>query len=420
MDKYLLEILKQVSTIIIPGLGALTITNQKTGEIMFMPYLKHDDGKLSAHISEKEGWDENEAKNLIAKYVREIQAELDKGEEYTMYQFGSFVKVGGDIEFENWGQNTDTSAHFDKLSRVSSATVENEYIPPVEKPKTVKKPSKENPKVVKLAEEPVKEKKVVKKATSTNEASKVEKSATAKKVKSIVPLVKEEVEDVSKTPVKELNILEKEEQKATADKLDSLKKTQEKKGVKKKKSTGFWVGIVLLAILVSGGTYVGLNYDDLKQKIPFLADNSSDISEQEDQNSEVIDENILEEETFDTAENVEDSEEILEEELVEILTNEAIDEQIIEEIPIEQAEVVTESTDYSSELPYQIIAGAFSNEANATRLVEKLKSEGYPALQKRKGSTYMVSVKSFATRADAQAELSAIKEVASGGWITKW
>jgi len=78
MDKYLLEILKQVSTIIIPGLGALTITNQKTGEIMFMPYLKHDDGKLSAHIAGKEGWDENEAKNLIAKYVREIQAELDK------------------------------------------------------------------------------------------------------------------------------------------------------------------------------------------------------------------------------------------------------------------------------------------------------------------------------------------------------
>ena len=92
MDKYLLEILKQINTIIIPGLGALTITNAETGEIMFMSYLKHDDGKLAAHISEKEGIDENAAKNLIAKYVREIHAELDKGEEYTMYQFGAFIK----------------------------------------------------------------------------------------------------------------------------------------------------------------------------------------------------------------------------------------------------------------------------------------------------------------------------------------
>jgi hypothetical protein len=62
MDKYLLEILKDVNTIIIPGLGALTITNSDTGEIMFMGFLKHDDGQLSKYIAEKEGWDENEAK----------------------------------------------------------------------------------------------------------------------------------------------------------------------------------------------------------------------------------------------------------------------------------------------------------------------------------------------------------------------
>ena len=69
MDKYLLEILKLVNTIIIPGLGALTITNKETEEIMFMSYLKHDDGKLAEYIAEKEGWDLNDAKNLISKYV---------------------------------------------------------------------------------------------------------------------------------------------------------------------------------------------------------------------------------------------------------------------------------------------------------------------------------------------------------------
>ena len=42
MDKYLLLLLKEVNTIIIPDLGALTITNHSTGEIMFMPFLKYD------------------------------------------------------------------------------------------------------------------------------------------------------------------------------------------------------------------------------------------------------------------------------------------------------------------------------------------------------------------------------------------
>ena len=103
MDKYLLEILKEVNTIIIPGLGALTITDSDSGDIMFMPYLKHDDGELSKYIANKEGMEVNEATNLIAKYVREILNTLDKGESYDMFQFGSFAKdASGDIEFRSW------------------------------------------------------------------------------------------------------------------------------------------------------------------------------------------------------------------------------------------------------------------------------------------------------------------------------
>ena len=103
MDKYLLLLLKEVNTIIIPDLGALTITNHSTGEIMFMPYLKYDDGKLAAYISEKEGFELNDAKNLISKYVRDVQAVLDRGESYDMFQFGTFLKdKSGEIIFRNW------------------------------------------------------------------------------------------------------------------------------------------------------------------------------------------------------------------------------------------------------------------------------------------------------------------------------
>ncbi len=101
MNKYLQELLKLAKTVIIPGLGALTITNDKTGDIFFMSYLKHDDGKLAEFIASKEGIELIDAKNNLAKYVREITALLDKGESFDIFNFGKFKKdTSGDIVFE--------------------------------------------------------------------------------------------------------------------------------------------------------------------------------------------------------------------------------------------------------------------------------------------------------------------------------
>ena len=106
MNNYLLQLLKEAKTLIIPGLGALTVTNESTGEILFMPYLKFDDGTLAKHIASKENMEINDATNLISKFVREVTLELDKGNSYDMYQFGRFVKVDGEIAFEAWNGNT--------------------------------------------------------------------------------------------------------------------------------------------------------------------------------------------------------------------------------------------------------------------------------------------------------------------------
>jgi cell division protein FtsN len=112
MDKYLLHLLKEIKTIIIPGLGALTLTNEEKGEVLFMPYLKFDDGKLTTHISECEGITHQEAHNFVAKCVREIEATLNRGERYDIYQFGRFFKkADGTIAFEKWDDNTPESKY---------------------------------------------------------------------------------------------------------------------------------------------------------------------------------------------------------------------------------------------------------------------------------------------------------------------
>ena len=54
MQNYLQQILTESNTIIIPGFGALTITSTKTGDIYFMPFLKHDDGQLAKYIAKVE------------------------------------------------------------------------------------------------------------------------------------------------------------------------------------------------------------------------------------------------------------------------------------------------------------------------------------------------------------------------------
>lgn len=378
MDKYLLEILKSVNTIIIPGLGALTITNHDTGEIMFMSYLKHDDGKLTQYIVEHEGYEELEAKNIVAKYVREIQLTLDKGETYDMFQFGSFFKNGDDIDFKNWeGASKSVDIADTSITETEEVIVKEktqEITPPVIEEKVVPVEKVVAP----IVEEKIKETPVVKEEP-------------------IVVHLNEEV----KEPEKQLNILEKEERAATAAKLDQLRIAKEKPVTKNKKGVGFWMLMTLLVLIVAGGTYFGLNYNRLKQHVPFLADKTStENSKEKEDFEEIADETPIEEE-------VETQEEVISEEEVE---------------PVEVIEKTVEAPqEFSgSDLPFHIIAGAFSSEANATRLGEKLRNEGFNVkVGPGKGMT-LVSVKSFSTREEAQKGLSELKAVAPNGWVYEW
>ena len=116
MDHYIKAALEDSKTVIIPGFGALTKINETTGELMFMDYLKHDDGVLAQFISNKEGISEQEAKNLLAKHSREISAMLNKGEVYSIYNFGTFSKnAQGNYEFEQFQSSTNATSELQEI-----------------------------------------------------------------------------------------------------------------------------------------------------------------------------------------------------------------------------------------------------------------------------------------------------------------
>ncbi len=103
MQNYLQQILSESNTIIIPGFGALTITSNKTGEIYFMPFLKHDDGILAKHIANTEAITLDEAKSTIANFVNTVKSSIDNGENFEMTEFGRFsLNSQGEIEFQRW------------------------------------------------------------------------------------------------------------------------------------------------------------------------------------------------------------------------------------------------------------------------------------------------------------------------------
>jgi hypothetical protein len=103
MHNFLKDILKESNTIIIPGLGALTVTSAKTGDIYFMPFLKHDDGHLAKYVSEHEGVELSEAKQILSNFVEAIKTALSEDDYFEMEDFGRFLKnKEGEIDFQRW------------------------------------------------------------------------------------------------------------------------------------------------------------------------------------------------------------------------------------------------------------------------------------------------------------------------------
>jgi hypothetical protein len=441
MDKYLLQILHEFKTIIIPGLGALTVTNTATGEIMFMSYLKYDDGKLSKHIADKEGIDENDAKNTIAKYVRDIQHKLDQGETYDMFQFGQFFKNNeGDIDFKNWNEMGATAPIVDSpvveeepqtivVQEENPAEVEEE-VPAVEteiqvqsevvlEPEVeteVPKPSLDDilyaSEAMEIAEQEtlIEESKEEAPSIVENVAEEKQDDIKDEKVEPIVPLQEEtkventpNVSAAHKIPVADKSKTELIENENVYIAPDEVKQTEttNTKPVQKKKGAGYWILMILAIIVVIGGTFTFMFYD----KIPFL--NKKEVVKEEpqkDQVEEYIDEILSEEgnenEDFETVEP----------------KNSTVTETPIKEEPIKEEKVQTQVIQSSSTGEFHLIIGAFGVQANAEKLSQKLNAEGNAAkvIGPRNGM-YLVSVASF----NSQQEANQNSGKYAGSWVLK-
>lgn len=430
MNNYLLQLLREVKTLIIPGLGALTVTNESTGEILFMPYLKFDDGTLAKHIASKENMALNDATNMISKFVREVILELDKGNSYDMYQFGRFVKVDGEIAFEVWGtsnSNEQTEAPILQEPVIEEPKQEEEKAP-LSKTEASSHKDEELKKVSTVAQPPVEQKEVIPPVIETPkivvETPKVDEPKVEAK---IVPPVVEKPVTQKKEPIKKEQIVKES---VATDKKE-----------KKKTSVFAYILWGLLVLILGSGTFIAIKFDSLKKDFPILADlagenddaakGSEDVKQLEDEpdvniDSETESEPIPE----DQVQVVEDQlpAEKAAEEPKKVITPK-------KETPAPKPVVTVNKKPISKPKPqntggssaafdgskhFHVIAGSFGSEGNANKLAGKLQAKGFSeASVTMNNGMYRVSVKGFGTLNEATAEAANIQSSVPGAWVLK-
>ena len=418
MDKYLLQILLETKTIIIPGLGALTITNEETGEIMFMSYLKYDDGTLVKHISEKEHISENDAQNLIAKYVTVIENKLTQGDEYEMFEFGKFFMKDGEIEFQNW-RSADTESISDSSEKVEEveAPVEKvievveivEVITPLEEEVVIHESDKSLDQILSETKESEPE---IKEVPKTKKEKK-EKVTKAVKENTYTPPVKETVIVVETQSIPDDVVVEKtiEIDPALNDENAELKKVVL---VKKKRKPFFWVLIVLIVLLLAMATMTIFFYDQVKHYFPFMESQRTEV-ERNKVNAEEFSEDLNESaEIYEQNGNADENQ----------VDGTAVEEPAAETevvntektAPVAEATVVNNNASTGNN--YFVIGGAFEMKENADRYVAKLIADGnQSSLVGPYGNVYMVAIASFNSEAEAMNELDKLRGISSNAWI---
>lgn len=452
IDNYILELFNtDEKTVILPGLGALTLVNKATNEMMFMDYLKYNDGTLNKFVAQKDGIELAEAEAKVKKWVDEIITILDKGQSYEVKGIGLLSKdSSGDIQFSTAVSNEDSvntsvqQSVEDVAEEVNSSVVEeikDEIVEPVQD----------------IANEIVESVEVSTESTVDKVETKIEEevasiATTVEPVKEVIDSLKDidesaelesVVEDVSSPePVieeKHSEIIEQQspqkasEEEQWKDDLDvppldykpekPKKPILEKTKKDKKPRSNRLIWLILLALIVIGGSaYIGFNYKDLKEKIRFLASKKV-----EDKNSET---SLVEEETpIEESSSVSSSEEndLEEDAVVEDVQDGNIQDEEVDVVQEEKSEPQRQSTPVTisnglvvdKSLPIQVVTGAFSEESNASRFVEKLRSLGFSAeIIGVYGGLHTISVASFNSMQDFLANKSQLSSVGPY-WIKK-
>jgi len=453
MDKYIKQILLEENTIILPKLGALTVTSASTGEMMFLSYLNYDDGKLAKFVAEKENISVDEAREIIKTFVDDIKEKIDSDQVFNLGKLGKFSKKNDEILFEDHStseiQEEETSEQINIIEVEGSDNnvpnedeTKNEIIEEIVENEQIVELETEQPAAKSLDDilnAPAQE--IIEKESETD-ASVLQESVT---VETIIPesKIEEEPKTIVNEPIIEFldvpatatpdpvatrtqledkvqvensytpnanttvnsdkseiinqNIEETEQIKPETKVKAKTEKIKPKKEKiikpKKKRGAFFWILIVLLGLVFTGGILTFMFYDQVKKYIPFI--DNTEIKAQKLINSDSIETLNNSAEALEAAENERiKSEENTESSPETEVAAETIPEETNQKPENNEVAPISSSSNGS----FHVIIGTFSNQANAEKLAQK---KGGSTTVIEQGNRYLVSLSSHATRSEA-------------------
>ena len=384
--EYLVELLNQNKTVIVPNLGAFSNNENPHHPYLFNEYLKFNDGMMAKHISSKEGITIDAAGEMIDKFTNELKEILAAGKEVVIPGIGTLLKKDGKTILNSPFSSVTPEKKETTIPKTIVPETPKTELPKAEVPK-IEIPKKEIP----IAETPKTE--IPKTETPKVEVPKIE-IPNKETPKTEIPKPEVPKTEIPKTespkveiPVqKEVSIkqVQSDDLKKEIPKQEAPKQVQVKAPVKEKKKSRKLLWIIILIILLGGGgtagyifreeimTMVGMN--EKTAEADEKKNSDSEKSENENESSEDSKEEITaNEETQDSVAS--ETETIVEETPEEETKTEGTP---VAEKPVEkpQEEIKVVADNPSTPGNYYIIVGCFQEQAHADNMVAKISSAG--------------------------------------------
>ncbi len=398
MDQYIKELLLLHSKIILPQFGAIVIANEETGELSFNEYLNYDDGKLSALLESESNMDLQEAQNRVAKFVRDLKLQLNKGETYSIFQLGEFRKdddgsfiFEGNIKTGGISGSDTTSGPSPTPTVVATPLVEEET--PKEKEKEVEK-------------------------VAEKEVDKENDAITPEKVETKDPIIKAAVIPESSPKVKaeesiegkkNIYIEKKSGDTSTTKSTDSPEPKVAVVEKKKRKGFVFWAILILLILFISGGTFVLMNEDKVDEYMGWKM-----FEKKKTDSDQMVKDPTTETKTETTREPKEEV--IPEKGTIPKEEVESIPKETTAKTPVKEEKKPI----VSSSGQHHIVVGCFEDKTNADQMVERYKEKGFDSkIISHSGGLYFVAAQSYPTSKAAFSDLPRVRQTTPSAWLFK-
>jgi nucleoid DNA-binding protein len=368
MIQYLLQILENNNRVIIPEFGAFIIKHREPLTIVFNEFLQYNDGQLIDAIAKQEKTDRESAKEKLDEFVKSINDTLNKGKEFSLGQLGILTKnTAGRISLEESG-TTDQP-------KVKKETKEVHL-------ETEKEIKKDEPASIVKEGKPHTEKEPVK-----TESKKDPGTSYAKPEKSNL-----------RSPLYQSKQSGHEEASHARTSKNHIVKEPERnyqKEIPETKSRRINVIAWIVVILIVNGIIVAYFLTSERLDKYFLKEETK--SETATAEKPVVKKPVVEKVATPAKTQVKTQQQVMAE------IEDSVKKAVKEQMPAKTVDI--------SGKRYYIVAGVFSNEQNAKKMVRQLKQKGYNAENFGKiGSMFAVSYEVLPSKDAADKYLAKIKK----------